>query len=249
MVLTEVGLTSNEAKVYVSLLRVGEGSATKVADAAKMHRPNVYDSVERLIEKGFVSYRLLGRTKVFKAAEPKRLLDSVVEKEEKLKKVLPTLELEKGLSEVKSHAETYEGIRAFRQVLTGLLDYRKTIYAFGIPGFVPDIVKDFICHFHKQRIKIGLEMKHIYNDDAKERIEYLNSLEHTSAAYLPEEYNTPTTTIVCGDEILLVGWKPLVFVRIVNRGLADGYQRYCELMLRSARGGAREDRNNRIREL
>ncbi len=234
-ILVEIGLSKNESSVYLTLLRQGETTATVIAEHSRLHRPNVYDAVERLQKKGLVSYTIKNKKRLFRASDPKRLLAEVREKEKKIEQLLPRLELEKKLSDTETNAEVYKGLASFRRALESLLEYKKTIYAFGIAAFVPDMLKSFIEQFHKNRIRKKIIMKHIYNQDAKERIRYLNSMPYTEAAYLPEEFSSPTTTLVCGEEILLVNWKPLTFVRIINPHLAEAYTRYCNLMLRSAK--------------
>ena len=54
--LTSLGLSKNEAKVYLALLDLGSATAGKIAEKSKVHRTNVYDALERLIEKGVVTY-------------------------------------------------------------------------------------------------------------------------------------------------------------------------------------------------
>ena len=53
--LSELGLTQNEIKIYLALLDIGESLAGTIAENSGIHRRNVYDSLERLIKKGFVS--------------------------------------------------------------------------------------------------------------------------------------------------------------------------------------------------
>ena len=50
-----LGLSPNEAKIYESLVEHGESSISYIAVAAKVHRRNAYDAIERLIDKGLTS--------------------------------------------------------------------------------------------------------------------------------------------------------------------------------------------------
>ncbi len=56
--LQALGLTPNESKVYVSVLRLGLSGVTAIADAAKLHRPEVYRAMPRLEETGLVEETL-----------------------------------------------------------------------------------------------------------------------------------------------------------------------------------------------
>ena len=84
-VLEEIGLSKNEAKVYLSLVYLGCTTAGKIAKHSKVPRPNVYDALERLQEKGLVSYVMKDDKKHFEASDPNALMNILKEKESKLK--------------------------------------------------------------------------------------------------------------------------------------------------------------------
>ncbi|PIN79600.1 hypothetical protein COV16_03365, partial [Candidatus Woesearchaeota archaeon CG10_big_fil_rev_8_21_14_0_10_34_8] len=53
--LMQIGLSLNEARVYESMLQLGEANVQTIAIKSKVHRRNVYDSLNKLIEKGLAS--------------------------------------------------------------------------------------------------------------------------------------------------------------------------------------------------
>jgi predicted transcriptional regulator len=67
--LATLGLTEYEARVYAALVGIGEGSARQIHEASKVPRPRVYDIVEGLAGKGFVTVRR-GNPHVYIPAEP-----------------------------------------------------------------------------------------------------------------------------------------------------------------------------------
>ena len=50
----QLGLAKNEARIYETLLAEGESSVGEIAKKSQVHRRNVYDSLNRLVEKGLV---------------------------------------------------------------------------------------------------------------------------------------------------------------------------------------------------
>ncbi|MEM4240336.1 MAG: helix-turn-helix domain-containing protein [Candidatus Woesearchaeota archaeon] len=233
-VLQDLGLSVNEAKVYVSLLNLGATTAGKIAEKCKLHRTNVYDALERLAEKGLASYILKDETKIFEASDPALLSRLIEERREKLETVMPQLMLDKQLSK-KTTVQVYEGVKAFKLALYNLLKYKKPICIYGLPKHAPEMVKSFIDLFHKTRIERKIVMKHIYNENAQERIAYLNSLAYTEAKYLPHQFDTPISTVTCGCEVLIVYWlEPLTFIRIESQQLADTYKKYFEVLYSTA---------------
>ena len=57
--LAEFGLTRNEIRVYLTLLKMGSALAGEITEKTGIHRRNIYDSLERLQEKGLVSFVII----------------------------------------------------------------------------------------------------------------------------------------------------------------------------------------------
>jgi DNA-binding MarR family transcriptional regulator len=242
-VLQELGFTKNESKVYLSLLYLGCCSAGKIAEHCKMHRTNVYDSLERLRDKGMVSVITQNETKMFEAAEPANLANLLEEKKARLNSVLPQLLLDKQLAS-KASASVHEGLTAFKMILYSLLEYNEPILVFGIPAIVPDLVKSWINHFHAKRAAKKIKMLHIYNENAKERIEFLNTQPYTEARYLPHQLDSCVTTQICGNEVDIIHWlsEPITIVQIKNKPFADAYKKYFEVLYKTAKSKTAEQK-------
>ena len=229
--LEKFGLSSNEAKVYTALLKNGLSTVGVIADKSKVHRTNVYDVIERLVEKGLVSYIMKDGVKGYEATEPENLMILLKEKEMELQKILPSLMLDKKLAEKKSEVHVYEGVSAVKMMMSHFLEKKQPRWTYGVPKDAVEHMKEFMAHYHGKRIKMGLPMRHIYNEDAKERMAYLNGMELTEARYLPKEFNSPVSTSICGDEVVFILWgkNPLV-IQIINEGLAESYKKYFEVL-------------------
>ena len=61
--LEELGLTKNETKVYLVLLELGLTTTSAIIKRAGINTSKVYESLERLLKKGLVSYALIKRSK------------------------------------------------------------------------------------------------------------------------------------------------------------------------------------------
>ena len=83
--LEEIGLTKGEIAVYMALLDVGSSTVGPIIDKANVSSSKVYDILERLMDKGLVSFVIKSGTKNFEAADPERLLDYMKEKKRSLK--------------------------------------------------------------------------------------------------------------------------------------------------------------------
>src|SRR3989344_1050934 len=99
-VLEELGLTPGEVKVYLALVGLGETTTGPIVDESGVSISKVYPILNRLAKRGLASHIMKGKVKHFKAADPKRLLDYLAEKEntlkqqeEQLHKLIPKLEI------------------------------------------------------------------------------------------------------------------------------------------------------------
>lgn len=82
MYLHEMGLSKYEASAYLALLSEGKGTAKAVAQAGDIPQSRVYDTLERLANKGFVTIQP-GRPKKFGAVTPERAINQFGEYKER----------------------------------------------------------------------------------------------------------------------------------------------------------------------
>jgi predicted DNA-binding transcriptional regulator len=75
--LMELGITENDAAVYLHLLKSGTVSITDIAKQTGIQRPRVYDSVKRLVERGFVLKDLTGRVPKYCSTHPQVALTAL----------------------------------------------------------------------------------------------------------------------------------------------------------------------------
>lgn len=236
-ILESIGLHRNEIMVYFDLIKVGHSSVHEVAHRTKIHRPNVYDILDKLVKKGIVTQGVENNVKMFYPVSPQNLLNYFKQKEYDLQKIIPEIEKIHSHPPEKRTVIMSEGIKAFRTILDSLLEKKEPICVYGIPREVSEIIGGFIGDFHERRIKKGILMKHIYNQDAQDRIKYLNQLECTEARYFPsDDYNTTISTLICGDTVLLIFWEDPVFTIVIeNKTIADAYKKYFDILWRGAR--------------
>ena len=96
--LRHLGLSENEAKVYMAMLELGPSVVVEIARKAGTNRPTTYVQIESLKEKGLVSTQIKGKKQYFIAESPEKLellidneLKTVENKKGELKTFLPEL--------------------------------------------------------------------------------------------------------------------------------------------------------------
>ena len=81
-VLQNLGLTQNEIKVYLALISLGESKSGEILKKSGLNSGKIYEILNSLQKKGFVSQISKGGVKYFSPADPKRVLDYLKEKRE-----------------------------------------------------------------------------------------------------------------------------------------------------------------------
>ena len=235
-ILKSVGLTEIEGKLYLSLLELGSSNATELSHKSRIHRTNIYDSLNRLIEKGLVSYIEKNGKKVFEAADPKKLREIIKEKEQELERALPELDSLFKLDKKRNNVRIFEGKEGIRTIFDDFITVQGEILMYGVPSKSVEVLKYFLPHYHKERIKKKISTRAIFNHDAKNRMGIINEMKFAKAKYLPGKNKSPTSTNIYGDKIAIILWSetPLI-IQIESKEIAESYRNYFELMWQNSK--------------
>lgn len=236
--LQKMGLSLNESRVYEALLQVGESNVNKISIKSKVHRRNVYDSLNKLIEKGLASETFVKGEKLFKPTDPQRLQEMIKEREEVLNAHLP--EMKKLYQSIEPEAEAYffRGIEGFKNYLQLILEQKQTVHFISAKGFWLDPrLKHYLTHFDKERKKRGIKFIHLFDHEVKEQKPEILKLVGKPYKFLPKEYSSATAVDIFGDYVVtFVGVKPgelyqepLQFI-LKSKMLADGYRKFFQFM-------------------
>jgi sugar-specific transcriptional regulator TrmB len=236
--LQKIGLSLNEARVYEALIYHGEANVNTLSIKSKVHRRNVYDSINKLIEKGLASETFVKGEKLFKPIDPQRLTEILKEKETALNAYLP--EIKKMYQSVQPEAEAYlfRGIEGVKNYLQLILQEKQTVYFIGAKAMWLDPrLKHYLPHFEKERKKLGIKFMHLFDAEVKQQKPEILKLVGKPYKFLPKNYSSSTMVDIFGDYVVtFVGAKPgelyeepLMFV-MKSKLLADGYRQFFQFM-------------------
>lgn len=114
--LTELGLTENEAAVYLIGLSLGPTTILNIAKASGIRRTTVYSVVEVLKTKGLMHIEPRGFKQVFVAESPEKLELILEAKRSSLRRMLPELSALYNLKGGESTIKYYEGMEAIKYI-------------------------------------------------------------------------------------------------------------------------------------
>ena len=211
--LEKIGLKQKEAKIYVTLLKEGPSLANTVAKKTEILRASIYDYLDVLADKGFITYTIKSGKKYFQAVSPNKILDNFEEEkakeEEALKSIVPELIKVQGLAEKKAFVEVFEGKEGMKSAMSGILkDNPKEIMIYGSSGASFKVIPFFMEHWHRERAKRRIRLRITYADttESRERVKKGPSLKIAEIKFMPIKGLSVTGTIIYNDKILLTIW-------------------------------------------
>jgi sugar-specific transcriptional regulator TrmB len=226
-----IGLTGNEAKIYLAMLRLGSSKAGKIAKESQLNRTATYDSLKRLLDKGLISYVIEANIKWFKAVNPERLLEILKEKEEETKKVLPNL-----IGIYKAPKEThnvtlYYGYKGVKSVFQDIIREGKPNCVLDAEGQFTEKMPYYAPHFSKQVEEKKIPIRHIVRRGVD-----IHPTKTTEVRFISRELHSTAVTNIYGDRIAIIVWTdPPEAVIIKNKAAADAYRIYFEMIWKTAK--------------
>jgi len=228
--LKEIGLTDIEIKVYLILLKEGSSLAGDITRNTGIHRRSVYDAIERLVEKGLVSYIKTNNRKYFEAVDPERLLEILKEKEDNLKTILPELKTLKNISKEKKETLFFRGKQALRTVFDDQISIGKEISIFGDAVNVNEILKYYFPRFDKERIRKKIYVKIIFDNSAKLN-KQLKKIPLSKIKFINKGNSGSASTYIYGDNITIVTWSENpTAILIREKAVAEGFRSYFDFI-------------------
>jgi len=160
-ILEEVGLNKKEAIVYLSLLNLGESTASRVSEISDINRITTYVILKSLKEKGFCSVYDKNKIQYFKPIKPEQILGLLEEKKEKILAILPLLKKKENLIEDKPELSIFEGKKGITAMLDLILkdaENKKEVFAYGNITITEKLIEYQSLFWRKTRLEKGIKI-------------------------------------------------------------------------------------------
>ena len=239
-----IGLTHNESLVYLALFKLGAAKAYDLIRETNLHKSRVYDSLDRLLEKGLIGSVMHEGVKHFAVLNPEHLLDFVEERKKELdglrleaKKKLPELIALREMDSKKPYAEAQVlfGVEGFKAMRRDVLKYAgKEHLMIGAVSREEKVMPVFYAWFNRERIKSKIRQRILFQQTALRPL--INPKKLWEFRFLPKEIAVPAVINIYGDRVVNILWKenyPLCFM-LVNKDIADAYRSYFELLWKTS---------------
>ena len=158
--LISLGLSREEARIYLCLLEYGTSSASNIARHTKIGRVNCYHHLDKLLQKGLISTSSKSKIKQFTAENPKVLINQEIERLNQAKALVPELLAMSSHNPLKPKILFFEGKDGIKSVFQEMIQTQtEEIVSFSnferltqfLPDFLPKHFEDRLQHKIKTR--------------------------------------------------------------------------------------------------
>jgi len=232
-VLMNIGLSEKEVDCYLIIARHKDISAGGLSRICSESRTHTYDVLNKLIDRGLISYVIKNNVKFFKTTNPEKLLDILKEKRERIgqeekeiSKVIPEIN-KMQVSEDDVRMEILEGKECLKTLMKDILKTGKSFIAWGATNRVNDYLPDFFIEkYLNERKRKKIRARQLFT----ELYGVLDS-PLSDNRKLAKEFASPTTTVVYGNKVVIIFWFEIPRVVLIkNKELAKSYSKHFELM-------------------
>lgn len=173
--LMNLGLTLQEAKVYLKLLELREAQTGKLCQETNIASSNIYQVLNSLMEKGLVSFRIQNNIKVFMPSNPTALNELFLKMKEKLEndrretvELISNLKVKQLTEQPESNYKYYEGLSNVKSMWYEINSLLLTLDKQTVPKIYTgkkmayEPFTTFYDEYHKLRVKKGIHQKMIF---------------------------------------------------------------------------------------
>lgn len=228
--LEEIGLTPKEVDVYLALMQSKSSSIFNLMNRAKVSRKSIYEILQKLLDKGLVSYTIQDNKKIFEAVSPERLVEIVKEKEANIQSMLPELMKRYQKNEKDVKVEVFLGTEGMKTASNYVLKEKKNFYVLANEGKIFDFLKYYMPQFQKKAKMFGIRGDVIYSESARDK-KLLTPVEN-NIRFVPDKYSSPMSITIYGDNvnILIYSENNPIAIHLKSKDIAQSFMHYFNLM-------------------
>ncbi len=232
--LWNLGLSQSETKVYLFLLEHGLASPTEIANGTGMQRPNTYQVVASLLEKGLLLEQVQGSRKAYLTSDPEALLSGLEQKKTLIESILPDLRGLRNTQRNKPTIQYFDGLTQIQDIYLMTLQ-SKELVALGstdrLYQIMPAFVESWLEEMKKRKIVLHDIVTHVSgNEAAKKMVASLKG--YYDAKVLPRATGEFTTDILIWDNhlALITLEEPYFGTVITNASLVNTFRQILAIL-------------------
>lgn len=237
--LVGLGLSENEAQVYLTSLSLGPTTILKIAKSSQTRRTTVYSVVESLKNKGLMHIKPAGLKQLYAAEHPDRLENIIENRKRGLEKLLPEFTALYNLKGGESTVKYYEGLSAVKNIYETILNPMKSgddyLVISDLEKFFSKTDGPYFEAFLEKRIKSRVKARLIVIDSQRARHmkQFARNMNH-EVRILPSGSKLSVDTMIVPQKVTIFNMdEPISAVSIENTGMIQMHKELFEIIWRS----------------
>ncbi|MDP3784519.1 MAG: helix-turn-helix domain-containing protein [bacterium] len=235
--LISLGLSENEAKIYLALLELGKGTVSEITRKANLNRTTGYDVLDGLVAKGLASVSGKEPKQEYIAESPDKieiLLNSELTETQKhlkeIKDIIPEL---KSLHNVAGRPKVrfYEGKQGLIEVYENTLTSHEPIRAYATVDDMHKALPNYFPEYYKRRAGKGIAIRAIIpaTEIGKERADKDKEEMRETALIPPDKYYFSPEINIYDNKVMIASWREKLGIIIESAEIADAMKKIHDL--------------------
>lgn len=219
-VLLDIGLSENEANVYLSALSTGKTTILSLSKASEVKRTTVYSVVESLKQMGLMKIEQIGWKTYYSAENPEKLERIMENKRKELQETLGDFKSLYSIEGGSSLIKYYEGIEAVKNIHLDLLDevkFGEDYWVISDSAKWMSVDKKFFENFVEKRAQKKLNNKLLLQDsEIARRYKQNETAYNMQVKIFPQDINLSASLTITPHKILIHQTTPPVMVMAIE---------------------------------
>lgn len=201
----KLGLTRQEAALYISALELGESTISDLSRKSGIPRSSCYEIINSLVSLGLIDVLKIGARRFYKAENPEKFRSILKEKEVLLNEILPQLKKYPLITDRKPGLNLYEGQRGMKMILSDILARQFPLLAITSIDDALEVFGDGFLEFIQNRYKKHIRVK-LLTQKSEEGVKLRNkdSLELRQTRFLPSDFEFKNANFIYGNRVAII---------------------------------------------
>lgn len=167
--LQNLGLTKDEAKVYLTIVELGGAYASSIGRRSGVPRVNCYHILEKLRKKRLITGYTKDGTKFFVAEPPQVLINQQEEKLSLAEKIVPELLKLTNVDAFKPIIRSFEGIDGIKAIFDQTLEAKSEVLGYTNLEALGELLPDYLPDYAKKLVRRNIKARFLSPSTEKAR--------------------------------------------------------------------------------
>jgi sugar-specific transcriptional regulator TrmB len=236
--LKEIGLSANEANVYLTMLNIGTNPASTIAKSINLNRSTCYTILNNLMQKGFIQKTIKNNITYFEPLKPNLIINKLRNKKReldiKISSLTGSIEHLRKINEKSNNKPLvvfFEDIAGIQNIMEDTLSSTEQLRAYASLSELTQLLPNYFPEYYKRRTARNIFVKAIYpaNEDS-----YIHKLrdddEYRCSRLIPPEFDFHLDILIYENKVAIISLKEKFGLLIKSAEMAEAQKKIFDLI-------------------